>query len=147
MKYLLGLFLAITFLANAQYQFEFPAEGADWVVCESTPFNHKFYRLVIEGDTIVNGAVYKKIYREYLFSAHPDGPNDTDYFNVILYDNDKLYDGAIRIDSLDQVYFLDDHGGEEVIYCFGDTCEKQGLVNDIPFVGSEYGLLYPVIIL
>lgn len=77
MNYLLGFFFAITFFSKAQYQFGFPVEGAEWVQATDGPWvsipKHDFYKYIVNGDTVINNKVYKKIYSQSLFRVEKWG--------------------------------------------------------------------------
>ncbi len=69
---LLGL---LTNWASAQISTEYQpmaVEGAHWICYKAydKPWGDEYYSLSIRGDTVINGQVYKKMYRDNLFIDH-----------------------------------------------------------------------------
>ena len=134
MKYLLGLFLSFSFFVHAQYQFDFPVEGAVWLESyqqlgfTEIPYPENIREYSVKGDTVIEGYVYKKIYFKSLINIFQGG----DYYEKTH--SDPIYYSAMRMDENKNVYALYDleiQADERLLYCFGSEIGDSCISNSV----------------
>ena len=100
-KALLYLFLLLGFYSQAQHDYiPMAVENAQWTIFVSDddyfpPFIEYYYGYRIQGDTIINGVSYKKVFRRHFSPVNPDLGNPL--VGPFTVGSGTLY-GAIRDD-------------------------------------------------
>jgi len=111
-----GLFFLFPFTSHSQNFIPLIEENKSWSCAWEEFDNLESYKIWFEGDTIINGFDYKKIFREHHF--HP-------YEEII---------GYIREDSLGRVYSMNVSFEEGLLYDFsaeqGDTIVMHNTMMD-----------------
>ena len=117
--------LAISALAQ-QYR-SFPTHDAVWredhhVSYGSSHYSYLNYKNFINGDTVINGKTYHKIYSSGKRYSYVYNSGSNSYYQ-------NVYQGCIREDSLKHVYlYLNENAHEYLLYDFnlalGDTLSK-----------------------
>lgn len=143
MKYLVFLFLSVSFLVEAQYQFDFPVEGGVWEQYYIEPFQvqqkYQTYRDSVGSDTLLGGVLYKKIYRQISSSYERIGAND--YIDVRHNWNQFETIGAMREDSLGVITFINLENEE---YIVGDSSSSQSIImTEVSIATAIIGFEHP----